>query len=243
MDLSNVRRMQGESQKAHWQRVAADAVTMLSRSFVAGEHAVMKPTNMVNNIASDLMALNAQSRAIVIYSDLKSFLLSVIKKGEGGRAFARHMFNIFSLDHPFLIGLDKRQAMVFTDLKIAALVWMAQLDYLRRLCLAFPDRVRSIHCDDFLAQPKESLRAASTHFQNPFQEGVLEDVVSGPIFQRNAKFVDDAYNADQRAQESAELDTLYKEAIAETMAFAARFNRDRPVPDRLPSPLLSPDSA
>ena len=140
---------------------------LLSRPFAPGEEIIIKPTNTVNNIIIDLMKANDQSRALLLHSDLKSFLISLLKKGEEGRAFARNLFNIFSLDSVEVKQLDHNQLMRMTDLQIAALTWHLQLEHYQDSVQLFDSsRLNSLHCDRLIADPKQDFEESDRLFRN-----------------------------------------------------------------------------
>lgn len=120
------------------------------------ERIVVKPTNAANRIIPHLMQ-NTAARAIIIHSDLESFLLSIARKGEEGRIFVRRLYNIFLADTPFAQSLNARDVFTFSDLQIAAFVWAMQCAQIEAAVSLAPDRYRLLHCDLFLADPEPVL--------------------------------------------------------------------------------------
>ncbi len=91
---------------------------LLARQFTPTERVLIKPTNSANNLLPDAIATGAQ--VLLLYGDLRSFLVSVLKKGEACKSFVRQQYNIFALDAKGLAGIPARQAISFTNLQAVA---------------------------------------------------------------------------------------------------------------------------
>ena len=62
-----------------------------------GETQIVKPSNFANSLASEMLALRPDSKALVLSSSLKRFLCSGGLQGADGRAFACDMVRQFAL--------------------------------------------------------------------------------------------------------------------------------------------------
>lgn len=87
---------------------------LLARPHQGNEQILVKLTNTANNLAPMMAASDA--RIILLYGDLKGFLVSVLKKGEACKAFVRKQYSIFALDPEGVSGIPERQALGLTDL-------------------------------------------------------------------------------------------------------------------------------
>ncbi len=67
------------------------AFKLLARHYHPNESVLIKPTNAVNNLIPEAVHAT-DGRMLFLYSDCKSFLISIAKKGEMGRIFARKLF-------------------------------------------------------------------------------------------------------------------------------------------------------
>lgn len=237
MDLGNARRMMEPARIGTFQRSLGLAIRLLARPFVEGERVLVKPANVANNILGDILAASPGSRCVFLYSDLAGFLVSILKKGEAGRSFARHLFNIFALDHAMLRAIDHRAAMRLTDLQAAALVWLAQADYVLRALTADPARCRSLHCDVFLQRPSETLAAAANFLGLEFPRAALDAVASGPLFAHDSKNAERRHDAAARAREAQDMRARHGDSINATLDWARQWNAGRALPSRLPNPL------
>ncbi|RMF11551.1 MAG: hypothetical protein D6757_10930, partial [Alphaproteobacteria bacterium] len=176
-----------------------------------------------------------------VHSDLESFLISILKKGEPGRAFARQLFAIFQLDHPMLRGIEGRSALKLTDLQTAVFAWLAQIDYFRQAIARFGDRVRSLHADDFLARPADALIAASRFLGLAHDEATIADVVAGPLLRRDSKDSGRDYGADERAHERQRILARHGDEIAFILDWARRLRPEAGL-RRLERPLVGPEA-
>lgn len=222
MDLANALRVSARMRNSPEYANATCALVfkLLARPFVPGEHVVIKPTNAANNLLP--CAVQQGSRILILYGPLRSFLVSVLKKGEPGRAFVRRQYNIFSLDDGGLGAIAARQAMGFTDLQVAALVWRSQMERFQVHLQNSPDgAILSLEFHALLANPERALKAVARHLGLKLEDSVLKRSAESEIFRKNAKFTDREYGATQRALEERDVEDRYAEELALIEKWAA----------------------
>lgn len=209
---------------------------LLARPHQGAEQAVIKPTNTANNLAPMMAASDA--RIILLYNDLKGFLVSVLKKGEACKAFVRKQYTIFALDPEGVSSIPERQALGLTDLQIAALVWRHQMELFARL-LSAPgnNNLRSLDFRRLLDRPAATLMAANTHLTLGADDDAIESAATGPVFQKNAKFDDQHYDAGARAKDEADLVARHSEELAMIENWALSLKLTADLPREMPSPL------
>ncbi|MEO0973339.1 MAG: hypothetical protein AAFX85_09600 [Pseudomonadota bacterium] len=233
MQLANLKRVHSplRSDPGRFSRWLQLTLVLLGRRFEADEKVLLKPTNAAANLLMDVARLN--SPMLLLYSDLRAFLVSVIKKGEAGRWFVRHLLNILRLDGALINDWQERERMAMTDLQVAALVWWLQIDnYLAFLDRTLPgQRVGTLDATAFLEQPAVALAAVNDQLKLSLPVDMLTRAANGPAFQRHSKFADLEYDAAQRADERASIEAAHGEAIEVTLAWAAQL---RGSPDALP---------
>ena len=132
MGLANAIRVDAELRKSAQRSDALvrTVFTLLSRNFSSAENVLVKPTNSANNLLP--FAIAAGAPVLLLYGGLRSFLVSVLKKGEACKSFVRQQYNIFALDSVGVAAIPQRQAVGFTDLQIAATVWRHQMELFQR---------------------------------------------------------------------------------------------------------------
>ncbi len=187
------------------------AVVLLARRFSTAESIVIKPTNAANNLLPHVVAMGAPT--LLLYGDLRSFLISVIKKGEACKAFMRTLYNIFALDTGSLATIPVRQAMTFTDLQVAALVWRHQLQQFQATTASAPPHVRTLNFKAFMDAPAPALFAVSQHLQLTHTRESLDAIAAGPVFQKNSKFDDQSYDPQQRSADAEALESQWGEEL------------------------------
>ena len=211
LDLVNARRVSPALQTGNrFDEIAGTILALLARPRANGERVLIKPTNSVSPLAA---YTNAQGmKAIFLYGDLRDFLISLLKKGEPARAFIRQQYNIFALDRTGLSQIEPRQAMSFTDLQVAALVWRHQLEEFERLLKPSPNAA-SLNFERLTASPGAVLRAAVSHLSLPLSEGQIENAARGPVFQTHAKFAGEQYDAQKRKAENEAIGSQFNSEL------------------------------
>ncbi|WP_375205627.1 hypothetical protein [Hyphococcus sp.] len=233
MDAANVLRM-AENRNAA-EKTVAQAVNLLARPHAPGEQNLIKPTNTANNIAPLIAASGAP--VILLYGDLRGFLLSVLKKGEACKAFTRKQYTIFALDKEGVAAIPERQALGFTDLQIAALVWRHQMELFTRILSSGAPNIRSLYFRDLLKDPEGVLKAAALHLQLGLSDDVLAENVKS-VFSRNSKFADQEYTPEERSRDETSLEEAHRAELDLIEGWARQLKLAVDLGERLPNPLL-----
>ena len=211
LDLVNARRVTPELQSGvRFEQLADAIIGLLSRPHTVGERILIKPTNSVSALAAFTNARGFP--AIFLYGGLQDFLISLLRKGEAGRAFIRQQYNIFALDRTGLSQIDQRRAMSFTDLQVAALVWRHQLEEFERL-LKSSSPAASLDFASFTVKPDAVLRAAARQLSLPLSEAQIDDATGGAIFLTHSKFVGERYDATKRKAENEAIRSRYESEL------------------------------
>lgn len=219
MKLSNAQRMSSPDGRAEC--VEAVGAALFNTGEDLSEAVVVKPTNAANRLISDQIS-DPSSRGIVIHSDLESFLLSIVRKGEEGRIFVRRLFNIFRMDSAFAQSLPDRDLFTLSDLQIAALVWVIQCDQVNQTDAAKPGRLRSLHCDEFLDDPASVLDKVNAWLKTGLSAEDIDRQVNGPVFKSNSKDASEAYDTSIRSEERADAADKWATSIQFTQNWASK---------------------
>lgn len=201
---------------------------LLARPARGEGRVVVKPTNAANTLAE--FAIAAGAPCLFLYGDLRDYLVSILKKGEEGRHFVRQQFNIYALDPGGLAGIAPRQAMGFTDLQVAALVWRHQLEHFASLLAARPAaRIASLYFRTLLADPARVLGAAARHLDLPLTDDHVRGAAASDIFAVDSKFSDKRYDASARDADEAALIERWKSELDLIVNWAAKLNLGVPM--------------
>lgn len=238
MDLSNAYRMARDRNELDVADRLRDAIlNLLARPHMENERVLIKPTNAANNLAPVISALGVP--IIFLYSDLRGFLASVIKKGEPCRTIIRQIYRVFAMDKIGVSAIPQRDALALTDLQIAALAWRHQIEMFNSMLLAPGGaHLRSLDFRTLLARPAETLRAASDHMQLGIDVETLNATANGPIFQTDSKGERLRYDASQRAREEAALMDQHRDVLDLIELWAFKLSLWDHATARLPKPLI-----
>ncbi len=199
----------------------------------APEATIVKPTNAANRIIPQLMAADS-AKAIIIHSDLDSFVTSIARKGEEGRNFVRRLYNIFMMDDGFAQQLQPRDVFTLTDLQIAGFVWAIQCAQIQAAINEYPNKYKVIHCDAFLKHPKRTLIEINQFFELGLEEHLLATRAQSDLFQKNSKFPERGFDATMRGDDKKEA----TEVFASSLAYVRDWVSKLPHPKSISGPSL-----
>lgn len=236
MQLANALRVDDALKRdpARAKRLNTFIFGLLGRQFAKGERVLVKPTNSANNLIDPVR--EAEAPTLLLYGDLRSFLISVIKKGEPCKGFMRLQYNIFSLDPGGLGGIPHRQAMGFTDLQVAALVWRHQMEAFAG-ALEHDRALASLDFTALLDQPEAVLAAVSRHLKLRHGSDRIAAAASGPVFRENSKDAGEAYDPERRERDAAALEAAHAETLDLIEPWAQNLTLSRAASLPLPRPL------
>ena len=174
---------------------------LLGRSLEPNAAVTIKPAPAANALIAEAAALTT-GRHLFLYSDCRSFLISLAKMGDDGWAYAREMFGLLLRDGHAQASWPAALLKALTDLQIGALVWHMQMaEFRRNLERLGPSRVRSLDCEVFLAAPAQTLDAVGKFLDLDLDGDHAARALASPAFSRNAKQPDRPFRAGQRREE------------------------------------------
>lgn len=175
---------------------------LLERAPNPGETVIVKPTNFANRIADVALAMRPQARAVLLYSDVETFLRSLLKRGMWGRILGRKLFSQLSGWSPLNFGYGPAEIIEQTDVQIAALAWLMQIQHFDTIARAFgPERVMVLDSATLLAEPAAALGKVQALFGLGLSSDQVEAIATGPVFSRHSKFSDRGYGAEERKRD------------------------------------------
>ena len=221
--------------------VAQIALRLLSRPFAPGESVIVKPSPAANNLLRDT-ASDSAGPMLFLFSDCRSFIISIVRLGEDGRRYVRQLFLALLAEGPTQAQWPPAKLLSMSDLELAALVWHMQIAEFRRSWAKLPPGgAASLDCDAFLASPKETLVRLDRFFSLGIAEPQLEETATGPLFRRNAKTGEEAWDAARRREQHArialEIEDDLKRIVAESYELCPATPRGLP----LPNPIIPVD--
>lgn len=218
--------------------VLDDVLTLTARPFSAGESVVVKPSNIANGMAAAMLTLRPQSRALLLYAPLRTYLASIAKKGLDGRLWVRTLLLGLLDDKLVDFGFTPRDYLGQSDLQVAAIGWLAQQALFASLIDRFgPDRVRTLSSADLLSDSSLAMARLAALFGLPLDSSTLAAIVAGPAFTRHSK-ANIAFAADDRAAEHEAAEHVHAEEIDKVAHWAQVVAQSAGLPLRLQAALV-----
>lgn len=218
-------------------QVLDDGLSLLARPFLPDEATIIKPSNVVNGLATAMMTLRPQAKAILLYAPLEAYLASIARKGMTGRLWVRELLSRQMVDGLIDLGFSPKDYLLQTDLQVAAIGWLAQFKLFADMATRWPDRVRTLDSEVLTQNPKYALQIASSFFDMSPSDEALTAIVD-TVFARNSK--DGSYfAAGQRDSDRNKGMTIHAAEIEQVRDWAWAVARHAGVPITLAEPLIS----
>ena len=194
------------------------ALSLLARPHGGAHDVVVKAPCMVGPLIPHIMRLRPQARAVLLHSDVRSFLLAVAKRGIRGRSWGRQVFANCRRAIPLEFGYDADETLQHTDLQIAALAWLMRRWLFDRISAELgPGRVRQISADQLYRDPASTLQTLSAFFGLRSDPGTVGAIVDGPIFRVHSKEAGRPFTNAEREREITELSEVHEEEVEVVM--------------------------
>lgn len=240
-DLADARRTvrgAGLAESDTIRRALSLALTLYAKRFAPTEAVVIKPTNLANNLLDDALTLRPTMKALLLSSDLRSFVIATLRKPDETKAKMVTLARNFSLDDPrgeLLPGLDLPG---LQPAEAAVAAWHYQRRSLAAIAARHgATRVRSLDAATLLTEPLATLRAVDGFLGLGAEAAALEAVATGPVFRANAKDAREPLDATMRAVAYAATERAHAAEIAAAFALDARIRTHGATDDVLPHPL------
>lgn len=196
----------------------ARGLALLSRPWTPDGRVLIKPANQINGWLPQILAASQDSRAILLYSGLREFMVSCFKKLPESEQRIRWMAQALLRSSPLAprLGIDPETP--FNLVESCALAWHAQMDiYAHALRGDRDDRLRSLDFAQALAAPAQSVRACAQWLRLD-AEGLDERV--GDVFSRHSKATAGSYDAGERERENTRVIDAFGATIDRAVAWA-----------------------
>jgi hypothetical protein len=189
------------------------ALRLLARPFGPGESIVVKPSNFANRLALPALDARPESRAVLLYSDVRSLLRSILKRGMWGRIWGRKLFRNAASWTSLDFGYGEEETFILTDLQALALGWLMQMHHFGEIARRAGDRVLLVDSADFLDHPARTLAYIARLFQLDLDETAIDAIVNGATFAKHSKFSGQDYGLEERAADHSAAESAHHEEI------------------------------
>ncbi|MDN5865414.1 MAG: hypothetical protein L0I62_09430 [Gammaproteobacteria bacterium] len=193
---------------------------LLARFREGDERLIVKPTNVVNNIAPTLLKHIPGTRAILLHDDLEAFLIAVLKRPrESARGLTLFLERLladpsgrqWTRTHPVPEALAER----------AVLVWALQIRALESwLTQDSTADVRTLSAGQLLTSPATVLEACARWSGIPLTAVEADEIASGPAWSHHAKHPGTTYTPADRSADQARARRLFAEPVHKGFAWA-----------------------
>ena len=178
-------RKRGADIRLHAQ-VMNDVLGQLARPFGPDEAVVLKPSNVFSGLAMGALHLRPAARALLLYSPIEEFLLSVARKGMWCRLWARELLENLLHEGMVDLGFEPRDYLRQTDLQVAGVGWLAQHHLFHRMAKHYgAERIATLDSETLTRDPTNSVARVATHFG--LRDNSAAAYAGHPAIGRNSK--------------------------------------------------------
>ena len=198
---------------------------LTSRTFEAGQSAVVKATSMVSAIAAEIVA--ADGRALFLFAQPEIYLQTILA-GERSQAELQTLGSFYSAraEAHGIQWNDESQS----PASVAALVWACEMAALEEAAADLPaDCVLWRDFDAILAEPEASLSSIVAFFGFPAEEDRIAQVARGPLMQRYSKAPEHEFGPESRRLLLSEAARRHADAISAALAMLNQAAEKTPV--------------
>ena len=198
---------------------------LLSRTWRPEQRALIKTTSFVNEIAADLLACTADSRAILLYTPAITYLRAILA-GPNSRLETR------ALGPSRLERLRRRARGALPEPRSegewVAMSWLCEMSALEETALRFEPRVRWMDFERFLREPVTRLAEMLLAVGVEPDTRLIETVLAGPLMHRYSKAPEHGYDPDLRRRVLAQADLEHAAEIRSGMDWLAGLRNAHP---------------
>jgi hypothetical protein len=199
---------------------------LLSRTFRAGQRALVKATSFVSEIAPDLVP--AGSRALLLHVRPERYLETILAGPNSRQELAMTARDRLKRLHR-AAGEQRWRLWEMGEGEKAAMAWAAEMASLDSAARRLPGgSTLWLDFDAFLAAPSESLAALAGFFGVPLDQAGAEHLAADPLMRRYSKAAEHEYSAELREQVLAEARSEQAPAIAAGLRWLESAGRDCP---------------
>ncbi len=216
--------------------VTSGALQLLARPFESGETTIIKPSNIVNGLATALLSIRPDAKAVLLYAPLRLFLGSIARKGMWGRLWVRELLSRQLAEGMVDLGFEPRDYLLQTDLQAAAVGWLAQHRLFASMAQKWPERVRTLNSETLIAEPDAAMKALAELYGIELSDDRIAAIVSD-VFARDSKSGAD-FASGRRAADQSAAEALHADEIEKVTTWAEAVAASAGVDMTLPAPLL-----
>lgn len=228
LDAANAKRLQWQSQstRLNYRHLPKLFLALLQKHAEPSEKLIIKPINSVNNIIPELMQLTGSGPALMLYTDARNFVLSTLKKGEGGKQTIRSMFDLLRCDFEHLSNLQLTHTIHMTDLRIIMTLWRLQLEQAEQALLLFAPKsaLASLYGEELIINPGKSLQACNRFLKLGISSEQIDAIANSDDRFIDAKNRNERFGVQERKALYKRLESFYGDDLNDGLQWLVRNN-------------------
>jgi hypothetical protein len=228
LDAANAKRLHWRSRtsRSDFRDLPKLFLLLLQKHASATESLIIKPINSVNNIVAELLQTTNSTKSLMLYTDARSFVLSSLKKGEGGKQTIRSMFDLLRCDFPHLSGLQLTQVIHMTDLRVIMTLWRLQLEQADQALQQFSTKnaMASLYAEELIRRPLESIRAVNEFLDLGISSAQIDSIVNSDERRVDAKNDQEIFTVETRERAYRQLEDFYGDDLDDGLEWLIRNN-------------------
>ena len=205
----------------NWKNLRDITLYLLSRSFCSGEKILFKPSNGANNILPEILAFPQTDRVLLLYGDLESFLITVLRGGRERAGVIGQILEGLIKDFSDNLPVEINQIRSLIELQKTALVWGLQMRFFQQTIVLDNDlKVKSLKSTTFLQSPGKTLKKLNDFYGLEFSEEDQKEILNGPAFNSHSKDPGIIFSRSKQIKEKENVLNIFGEDIRETLIWA-----------------------
>jgi hypothetical protein len=243
MDAANAKRSKWQSKDGplSWRELPELVLRCLQKHANDKEQLLIKPINTVNNIIPELLHASPNSKALILFNDARNFLLSSLRKGEGGKRLTRLMFDQIRKDFEHLSRLRLQDIIPLTDMTIICTLWRLHIEQVAPLLNEYgpQNRLRSVYGERLINDAKLVLQETNQFLNLDFSDKQLQTIINAEAFSEDSKKKDEQFSTQQRELRFKEIENFYGHEISGILDWMVKNNPQTRLKPELSFPLDS----
>jgi hypothetical protein len=241
LQMANWRRGMDNRSANEVNSIYSGLLNVISSTMATGyyrtEQSVIKHHNLVTYIIDDVLATNTNACGLYIYSDLKSFIISVLKS-KGRRDWLKDQIEFSYTDAETLNNLQSIGVSRLDDVTAASYLWLMNIAKYRQASKEHGSRLCSLNNNHLLSNPADVALRAANHLGLDLDKPCINEKITYGVLERHAKTPQIEYGNKQRKSEMSKLAKQFKAEIKRGQKWAQK-QAGFSIAEELPNPLYS----
>ncbi len=241
LDAANAKRLHWQSKTTgiFYRDLLQLGLLLLQKHAAPSEKLVIKPINSINNIIPELLQITGPTKSLMLYTDARNFILSTLKKAEGGKQTVRSMFDLIRCDFQHLSDLQLTHAIHMTDLRVIMTLWRLQIEQAEMALQQFSPKneMASLYGEKLIQTPLESLHAVNQYLDLEIPAAQIDSLVKSDGLSADAKNEGEQFSVQKRKEAYQVLERFYGEDLDNGLRWLLRNNPGTKLQPELSGPL------